>query len=504
MTEKKAIMVWIYGGGFYSGSSTLDIYDGRYLAASQNVIVVSMQYRLGILGFLNLESEEAPGNMALFDQLMGLQWVQDNAEYLYGDKNNVTIMGESAGSVSVSLHLISAKSRNLFNRAILQSGAATANWALMTVESSWYRLNKTIYSKDIGCSTITTHVPTLMKCLRSVPAGVLFDYSWAPSGIAQFSWLPSVDHDFLTELPETSLRKGNFKRCPILIGSNANEGSSFLVYEFYYQGFGPIFKSKEINFTISHSRFVNDINRAFRYYPQWPTSMNQFGKDAIAFRYTDWRNKDDSLLNRHNIDLSVGDYHFLCPTNAFSQYFVNVGLPVYYYYFTHRSTRNPWGKWMGVMHGDEIFFTFGLPIRPDSQYTEDEKLLSMHMMQLWSNFSKTGHPNGLDNGGLWSWTPASQFGKEFYELSIPSLTSPTFGSGPRTEHCAFWDSYLPGLVTGTADIHDVEKEWKEQFAEWNTYIVHWKHEYQNYMQTEYEQTKCDQQLNVQKRETGEL
>lgn len=387
-TSKKPIFVWIYGGGFYSGSSTLDVYDGRYLAASQNVIVISMQYRLGILGFLNLESELAPGNMGLLDQLLGLQWTQDNAEYLRGDKNNVTIAGESAGSVSVSLHLISPKSRNLFNRAILQSGSSTADWATMSVESSWYRLNMTVFKSLIACPQ-ATHVPTLMKCLLKKDAALLFDNTWAPNGFIQFSWLPTIDYYFLYEHPETSLKNGNFKKCPILIGSNANEGSWFIVYEFY-NSYGKNYKSNNIDFTIPYSRHVEQMDKAFRYYPQWPDYLNQFGRDAVTFRYTDWRNKDDTMLNRYNMDMALSDFHFLCPVNKYAHYFVLADLPVFYYYFNHRSSGNPWGNWMGVMHGDEINFVFGVPIRPNSRYTDDEKELSLHMMQLWSNFSKTG------------------------------------------------------------------------------------------------------------------
>lgn len=391
-STKKPIFVWIYGGGFYSGSSTLDIYDGRYLAASQNVIVVSMQYRLGIFGFLNLGSEEAPGNMGLLDQAMGLQWTQDNAEYLNGDKDNVTIAGESAGSVSVSLHLISQRSRNLFNRAILQSGASTGDWTVMSAQSSWYRLNKSVYiARNHGCPGHGNHVPTVMKCLLGMDADLLHRISWAPNGLIQFSWLPSVDYHFLYELPEVSLRLGNFKKCPILIGSNGNEGSWFLVYEFFNKSYGSNYKNDRLNFTIPYNKYKEYVYDAFRYYPQWPTDMNQFGKDAVLFRYTDWRNPDDTELNSYNLDMAVSDFHFLCPTNKFAHYYVMAGQDVFYYYFTHRSSGNEWGEWMGVMHGDEIMFMFGLPIRPGSSYSDDEKLLSQHMMQLWTNFSKTGY-----------------------------------------------------------------------------------------------------------------
>lgn len=404
-TSKRSVFVWIYGGGFYSGSSTLDIYDGRYLAASQNIVVISMQYRLGILGFLNLDSELAPGNMGLLDQLLGLKWTQENAEYLNGDKNNVTIAGESAGAVSVSLHLLSPLSRDLFHRAILQSGSSTGDWTMMTSESSWSRLNKTIYGNTVGCTERTTHVPTILKCLLNRPAIDVFNGTWAPNGPIQFSWLPSIDYHFLYEMPKVSLESGNFKKCPILIGSNSNEGSWFIVYEFDKDFFNN-YKSEEINFTIPYSSHARNLQQAFKWYPQWGTYLNQFGVDAITFRYTDWRNKDDSVLNRHNLDMAIADFHFLCPVNTLAMYYIKNDLPVYSYHFTHRSSQNPWGKWMGAMHGDEISFMFGLPIRPNSLYTDDEKLLAVHMMELWSNFSKTGYVHSLS----WVEYPSYPFG----------------------------------------------------------------------------------------------
>ena len=107
-----AVMVWIYGGGFYSGTSTLTIYDGKILASLGDVIVVSIGYRVGALGFLSLGGHrEAPGNAGMFDQLMALDWVRQNIDRFGGDPDNVTIFGESAGSVSVSLHLLSPLSQ---------------------------------------------------------------------------------------------------------------------------------------------------------------------------------------------------------------------------------------------------------------------------------------------------------------------------------------------------------------------------------------------------------
>jgi len=128
--------VWIYGGGFSAGSSTLDLYDGKVLAAKGDVIVASMQYRLGPLGFLFLGSESAPGNAGLLDQQIALDWIHKHIAAFGGDPQRVTIFGESAGAASVGYHLLSPGSDNLFQRAILQSGSPLAAWAFVEPEEA--------------------------------------------------------------------------------------------------------------------------------------------------------------------------------------------------------------------------------------------------------------------------------------------------------------------------------------------------------------------------------
>ncbi|KAK3699984.1 hypothetical protein RRG08_012189, partial [Elysia crispata] len=444
--RNKDVIVWIYGGGFYSGSSTLDIYMANILAAENDVIVVSMQYRVGALGFLALESSDALGNAGLWDQRMALEWVSRNIHHFGGNVHSVTLMGESAGAVSVGLFLVCDLCRGYFHKAILQSGAPQAEWGAVSKEEMWTRSNRLV--NEMNCAG--NDPAATLSCLRSKNASdfPIFEFK-STLGFIQFPFVPIVDGVFIRQDPEEMLRRGDFKKVPILLGSNSNEATFFLIYA------GTAFK-KEPESPIDLEVYVRYMEeRIFKYYPRYPYHLNQFGKNAITFQYRNWLKPLDQTELRRSLDKAASDYFFVCKVNRLANAYAHQGVNVWYYWFDHRWSSNPWPEWMGVLHADEIWFTFGHPFNSSHVFTEQEKDLSRRMMTYWTNFAKSGDPNrGSPEAQttLNEWPIYDDLEKKFINLSAASFAAedgPKVGSYPRTQACAFWEEYLPNLVAET-------------------------------------------------------
>lgn len=373
--KNAAVMLWIYGGGFYSGTNTLDVYDPKILVSEENVIIASMQYRVASLGFLFFDTSDVPGNAGLFDQLMGLQWVHDNIHAFGGNPNNITLFGESAGAVSVSMHLLSPLSRNLFSQAIMQSGSPTAPWAIISREESLLRGLR--LAEAVNCPHERSEVNAAIECLRKKDALELVNNEWGTMGICEFPFVPMIDGAFLDETPQRSIAVKNFKKTNILMGSNSEEGHYFIIYYLT-----ELFR-KEENVYVNREEFLQAVKELNPY-------VNSVAKQAIVFEYTDWLNPDDPVRNRDALDKMVGDYQFTCNVNEFAHRYAETGNNVYMYYYKHRSVISPWPSWAGVIHGDEISFVFGEPLNPSKNYAPQEIELSKRMMRYWANFAKTG------------------------------------------------------------------------------------------------------------------
>ncbi len=375
--QNSAVLVWIFGGGFYSGTATLDVYDLRVLAAEENIIMVSMQYRVASLGFLYFDTEDAPGNAGMFDQLMALQWVKDNIHHFGGNPENITLFGESAGGASVSLHLLSPLSRNLFSQAIMQSASALVPWAVITKEESIIRGLR--LAELMKCPHDRKRPRETIDCLRTRNATEMVNQEWngIVFGIAEFPFVPIIDGSFLDESPQTAMNSKNYKKCNVLLGANTDEGNFFIMYYLT-----ELFKNEE-NVFVSREDFIRSVGELNLF-------VKQVGREAIIYEYTDWLNPLNPLKNRDALDKMVGDYAFTCPVVDFAHRYAETGNTVYMYYFTERASTNPWPTWSGVLHADEISFIFGEPLNRSKLYDQAEIALSKRMMAYWANFAKTG------------------------------------------------------------------------------------------------------------------
>jgi acetylcholinesterase len=224
---------------------------------------------------------------------------------------------------------------------------------------------------------------------------------------------------------------------------------------------------------MTREQYLYGLDTLFQYYPQYRPHyrLDTAAMDAVKFQYSDFLDPNDTDKNLHSLDMAASDSQFICPLNQFAQLYSQAGLDVFAYYFTQRYESNPWPDWMGVLHGDEIFFLFGEPFRYRANYTDDERALSRQMITYWSNFAKTGNPNNSPNPQARSrgpeWPVHSPDGKEYLELNARYLDnkmddSKAVGRGPRAKECAFWREYLPDLINFTDT--DVEIKAREVLA----------------------------------------
>ncbi|KAE8747557.1 Acetylcholinesterase 2/Carboxyl/Cholinesterase 28 [Frankliniella occidentalis] len=381
------VLVWIYGGGYMSGTSTLDVYNADMVAATSDVIVASMQYRVGAFGFLFLppgarpDPEDAAGNMGLWDQALAIRWIKDNIAAFGGDPDLISLFGESAGAGSVSLHLLSPITRGLARRGILQSGTLNAPWSFMTGEKAGEVARKLI--DDVGCNA--TKLPDaplkVMSCMRQVDAKILSTQQWNSYwGILGFPSAPTIDGVFLPKHPLDLLREAEFDQdTEIMIGSNQDEGTYFILYDFMesFDKDGPSFLARD--------KFIEIVNTIFK-------NMNRLEREAIIFE---------------------------------------------------RTSTNLWADWMGVIHGSEIEYVFGLPLNMSLQYNARERDLSLRITQAYARFALTGKP--VMDDVYWP-----TYSREKQEYFIFNAETSGVGKGPRAKACAFWNDFLPRLRNTSA------------------------------------------------------
>jgi len=369
------VMVWIYGGGFQAGATSEGRQDGEYLA-HKGVVVVSMNYRLGIFGFfshpgLTQESpHHASGNYGLLDQAAALQWVHDNIAAFGGDPANVTIFGESAGSFSVCAQMASPLSKNLIAKAIGESGAFFGRGLSAKPLAD---------SEKAGADFAQENSATLEQ-LRAMPAPQLLEAATKKGNAFRFS--PNVDGYFFPESPAAIFAKGSQAHIPLLAGWNHDEGT-------YHMIFATDRATKD-----NYAKKINDL-----YKDHAADLLKAFPGDSDA-----QAKASADLLGTANF-IGYGTWKWLEYQEKLG------GVPIYRYEFDQAPPIPPSGPMAAAgdppraYHSAEIEYVFGeldtkkIDGKPVAWRPEDRKL-SEDMSSYWSNFAKTGDPNGK---GLPKW-----------------------------------------------------------------------------------------------------
>ncbi|XP_060127209.1 cholinesterase-like isoform X1 [Zootoca vivipara] len=365
------ILLWIYGGGFIMGTASLDMYNGALLAATENVIVASMNYRLGSLGFLYLPPD-APGNVGLWDQHLALKWVSENAAVFGGDAARITLLGESAGGAAVGFHLLSPASQPLFARAVLQSGVPNAPWGWKNPENALR--DSVIVSRLMGCHE--ANHSAMVSCLQGMEMN-----SKTFAALQAFLSL-TTDGEFLPDDPPKRLEIGLVHGKPILAGVTADEGSTTVFFMY------PNMTLKDGKLTWEQA--LEAVKGTFT-----AGAKKDVDQDVLQ-KYTEGSHG----LEQYHLAMAhyMGDYNFVCPLLEFAEKVGKDKNPVYVYSFDHRSPDSIWPEWAGTPHGAEVPYLFGsveLVLQTNrSEVKAAEVELSRQVMRYWAEFARSGNPTG--------------------------------------------------------------------------------------------------------------
>ncbi|OFW58044.1 MAG: hypothetical protein A2V52_05480 [Actinobacteria bacterium RBG_19FT_COMBO_54_7] len=386
--EGLPVMVWIHGGGFDAGSASQFMYDAHNLS-NKGVVVVTINYRLGAFGFMghpmlsDESSHGASGNYGLMDQIAALEWVQRNIDVFGGDPGNVTIFGESAGGGSVCDLMASQLTGGLFQRAISESGgflsmglATPGGGNLSSAEKTGEKM-----AQALGCDG----ADDVLACMRGKTTEEMLAAQDKQGGVLEAqTWFPIVDGWVLIDKPQNVFAAGEQQKVPLLIGTNADEGTVL----------APSITAAQYKMMIAYI-FGGKADEVSALFPI-------VGDDA------------NSALQRLLTEMAMA-----APSKFAAVCTADVDQPVYLYKFTMTSNDPRFARF-GSFHSLEIPYVFGnmnkgteMALRPE------DVALSEAMMNYWTNFAATGNPNGK---GEPEW-PAFTIENDRYQELGPTIST---------------------------------------------------------------------------------
>lgn len=452
VTAKK-VMVYIPGGGFTGGGHRTYVPSG--MVTEYDVIVVVIQYRLGALGWISSGDDMLPGNLGLRDQLLAISWVKENIARFGGDDQDITVFGQSAGGISLSILALSPLSKGLFQKVILQSGFATTKFALAENPSSdLYR-----FAEQFGCKP-RFYFPGLLRlyhknirdCLMNVEATRLVTGSWAASGNIFSTGLltggglaPVIDGDVLPREPYSLLaddrylrEQGVLDRSYILGVTNNDAGLMADIITFI--------PGRPYLLLTTPSNVAARVTAAAQ--RQFPGIPSQEMLNVIDFVYTYPRNPDGSIPLQNVMDLTL-DGAFLMPSLIFARALAEK-TSVYYYLFDHYpQLKNPNSLFKGTNHAMDNRYLFDRSEDPNvnlsfyaNVFTAESEPVPAVYRGVLTSFAKTGAPTFSSAAGtLASWPRFESQHKQYLAISA----NPEVRKEVYAQRVSLWLDFLPKL-----------------------------------------------------------
>jgi para-nitrobenzyl esterase len=424
--QGKPVLVWIHGGGDVDGES--NDYDGTKLAtggpSGSPTVVVTMNYRLGLFGFLAhpaLDREGHPfGNYGILDTQAVLQWVQRNIQAFGGDPTRVALGGQSAGAENTGANLLSPLAKDMFNRAILQSGTIFNLFLPLSVALT----DGTNFAAAAGCPGQDA---ATAACLRSLSAARILQLQGTPNASAAYVANVMVDGIIVPIAPEAAFSSGQFNRMPIMAGNTQHELTFSNAITEYFSG--------PPQTAMTAAQYMTSITAA---YPPATAA-------AVLAEYPVSDYPSPQLAS----SAASTDPLFGCQT----RHFMNVlarWVPVYQYEFNYQNAPYYFPDMPGFVplasHTIDIQFLFpnyhggqlGVNSRP---LNPEETTLSDQLVAAWTNFARTGNPNGSGNSP-WPQFTSQPDAPAVLSENLPDLSTFTEAQYAASHHCAFWDPIL--------------------------------------------------------------
>ncbi|XP_033207284.1 esterase FE4-like isoform X2 [Belonocnema kinseyi] len=440
------VMVWIHGGGYIWGSSNQ--YGPKYLL-DKDVILVTLNFRLAIFGFLSTGDSVCPGNFGMKDQVLALKWVKSNIISFGGDPNQVTLFGESAGGACVALHAISKASTGLFQKYIIQSGPNLFPWAYQK------RSNFIEYARDIAtlvqCPWITSE--GFLNCMRQISPEILLKTMSIFSTVLRpltYNWTPTDEPDsedaYLTDSPRNLIENNQMKDLPFMSGVVADEALVIALGQ----------NSIDESFELYRANLDSIIDFIGSYYDQ-SLNLQTFKSDVMRFYFNNSPFSVNKTAFTESILKFTNDAFFFYPQLKMLQIVTRkIKSPSYFYNFGYRGRlsiySNLENNTLKCGHMDELIYLFDLSLfsttMSDLNLTNTEIAVSRRMVDMWTSFATDGKPTSSVSSDIW--LPYTTQNKGYFQIgNIENDKDPTMRMSYEfyTDRMNFWMKNAPIRVT---------------------------------------------------------